>query len=210
MSYFDRVITAKKETPANDLLSRLVTDAMAQGQPSHQELVGLAALLLLGGYDTVAQVIGLGTLALLQNPEQLAELTADPSLAATLIDELVRYLTVNHAGLPRAATADVEIGGQLIRAGEGVLVMLNSGNRDETAFERADAFDIRRRGPGHLGFGHGLHRCLGTHFARAELQIVFLTLFRRVPSLHLAARIQDLPFRDEMILYGLHRLPVGW
>ena len=210
MMYFDRIITAKEQTPSDDLLGRLIADTAKTGAASHQELVGVAALLLLGGYDTMAQVMGLGTLALIKYPDQLAQLRANPVLAETLVDEMVRYHSVNHAGLPRAATADVEIGGQLIRAGEGVLVMLNSGNRDETAFPDADRFDICRRAAGHVGFGHGLHKCIGVAFAHAELEIAFTTLFRRIPGLRLACPEEELRFRDEMVLYGLKSLPVCW
>jgi cytochrome P450 len=210
MGYFDRVVTAKEKAPSDDLLGRLVSDPARQSQANHQELVGIAALLLLGGYDTMVQVIGLGTLTLMQNPDQLAEFKANPALGDTLADELVRYLTVNHAGLPRVALADVEVGGQLIRAGEGVLVMLNSGNRDETVFEKPDCFDIRREPKNHVGFGHGLHKCIGAAFARAELQIVFRTLFQRIPTLRLAVPAEELPYRHEMVLYGLKKLPVTW
>lgn len=211
MGFFDRVVTAKEQAPTpNDLIGRVVLEAAKQGQPSHQEMVGLAALLLLGGYDTMAQVIGLGTVTLLKNPDQIADFLKDPSLGENLVDELVRYLSVNHAGLPRAALADVEVGGQLIRAGEGVIVMLNSGNRDELVFKNPDAFDIHRQTSQHVGFGHGLHKCIGADFARAELDIVFRTLFQRIPTLSLAAPIEELPFRHEMVLYGLKQLPVTW
>ncbi|MFC5475895.1 cytochrome P450 [Paraherbaspirillum soli] len=210
MMYFDGVITAKEKNPGDDLLGRLVADPANRDLASHQELVGIAALLLLGGYDTMAQVMGLGTLTLLQHPDQLAQFMQDATLAETLVDELVRYLSVNHSGLPRAATADVEVGGQLIRAGEGVLLMLNSGNRDEAVYPNADAFDIHRQTPSHVGFGHGLHKCIGAAFARAELQIAFTTLFRRVPSLQLATTVDALPFRHEMVLYGLKKMPVTW
>lgn len=208
MTYFDRVITEKEKAPGTDLLGRLLSDPARQ--VSHQEFVGLAALLLLAGYDTMAQVIGLGTVTLLLHPDQLAELLDKPESAVNMVEELVRYLTVNHAGLPRVALADVEVGGQLIRAGEGVLVMLNAGNRDDTAFANPDAFDIHRDAHHHVGFGHGLHKCIGAPFARAELEIVFRTLFRRIPTLHLIKPVEELPFRHEMVLYGLHALPIGW
>jgi cytochrome P450 len=208
MGYFDRVITEKENAPSTDLLGRLIADPAHQ--VSHQEFVGLSALLLLAGYDTMAQVIGLGTVTLLLHPDQLAELLGAPELAENMVEELVRYLTVNHAGLPRVAVADVEVGGQLIRAGEGVLVMLNAGNRDEAAFANPDAFDIHRDARHHVGFGHGLHKCIGAPFARAELEIVFQTLFRRIPTLRLVTPVEELPFRHEMVLYGLHALPIAW
>ena len=209
MGYFDRVITKKEQNPSDeDLVSRMLHHA--DGDMTHGEAVGIAALLLLAGYDTMAQIIGLGTLTLLSHPEQRNLLVNDPSLASSLADELVRYLTVDHVGLPRAATEDVEVGGQKIKAGDGVLVMLNSGNRDGTVFEKADEFDIRRDAKNHVGFGHGLHKCIGANFARAELEIVFPALFSALPSLALAVPVEELPFRHEMVLYGLHELPVTW
>ncbi|HKY38966.1 MAG TPA: cytochrome P450 [Polyangiaceae bacterium] len=203
-----RVITEKERAPGADLLGRLISDPARQ--VSHPEFVGLAALLLLAGYDTMAQVIGLGTVTLLLHPDQLTEFLTKPELGENMVEEMVRYLTVNHAGLPRVAVADVEISGQLIRAGEGVLVMLNAGNRDEAAFQNPDAFDIHRDVHHHVGFGHGLHKCIGAPFARAELEIVFCTLFRRIPTLRLLQPVEELPFRHEMVLYGLHALSVGW
>lgn len=210
MVYFDKIVTEKEQSPSDDLLGRLLADPANRAEASHQEFVGIAALLLLGGYDTMAQVMGLGVLTLLQHPEQLHEFLADPALGNGLVDEMVRYLTVNHAGLPRAALADVEVGGQLIRAGDGVLLMLNSGNRDEAAFPNADAFDIHRKVASHVGFGHGLHKCIGAAFARAELQIAFTSIFKRVPSLRLAVEFDQLSFRDEMVLYGMKSFPVTW
>lgn len=210
MGYFDQLVTTKEKAPGDDILGRLIADKSRSEQVTHAELVGIAALLMLGGYDTMAQVIGLGTVTLLEHKDQLADFLREPALADALVEELVRYLTVNHAGLPRAATADVEVGGQLIREGEGLIVMLSSGNRDEQAFPNADAFDIRRDCRHHVGFGHGLHRCIGATFARAELAIVFRTLFERIPSLRVAVPVQELPFRHEMVLYGLKQLPVAW
>ncbi len=210
MSYFDRIVTEKEKVPAADLLGRLITEAAREGQPSHQELVGLAALLLLAAYDTMALAMGLGVVVLLQHPDQLAAFLSEAVPGTRLVDELVRYVTINHSGLPRAATADVEVASQLIRKGDGVLVMLNSGNRDESAFHEPDAFNIHRPEYHHVGFGHGLHKCLGVHFAQAELQIFFHSLFQRVPSLCLARKVEELPFRHEMVLYGLKELPVSW
>jgi len=210
MMYFDRIVTEKENSPTDDLLGRLVANPANRDRASHQEMVGIAALLLLGGYDTMAQVMGLGTLTLMQHPDQLQQLQQDPGLLETLVDELVRYWSVNHAGLPRAATEDMEIGGQLIKAGEGVLVMLNSGNRDETVYQNGEAFDIRRQCPSHVGFGHGLHKCIGAAFARLELKIAFGTLFKRIPDLQLACNVDALSFRHEMVLYGLKSMPVTW
>jgi cytochrome P450 len=210
MAYFDRVVTQKEAAPGDDLIGRLIRDPERYSQINHQELVGLAALLLLSAYDTMAQVIGLGTVLLLQHPDQLAAFLADPSLAGNFVDEMVRYLSVNQAGLPRVATDDVQVGDKLIRRGEGVVVMVNSGNRDDSAYAEPDRFDIHRRAKDHVGFGHGLHKCIGAHFARAELSIVFRRLFERLPTLSVTEPVEALPFRHEMVLYGLKRVPVTW
>lgn len=210
MMYFDKIVTEKEQNPGDDLLGRLIQDPVRSSKIDHAELVGLAALILLSAYDTMVQVIGLGTLTLLNHPEQLEALMENPALADKLTDELARYLTVNHAGLPRVATEDVVVGGQTIRAGEGVVVMLNSGNRDEQAFDQPDQFDVHRSTRDHVGFGHGLHKCIGAHYARMELSIVFTQLFQQVPGLQVTVPTSELEFRDEMVLYGVKSLPVTW
>ncbi|GAA3029400.1 cytochrome P450 [Actinokineospora globicatena] len=210
MAYFDGLVTAKKQAPKDDLFGRLIRQERDE-QLTHEELVGLAALLLLSGYDTMAQMIGLGVLTLLEHPDQLAELRADPSLMPAAVEEMMRYLSINHAGLPRAATADVVVGGQLIKAGDGVLVMLNAANRDAAVFADPDVFDIHRAAVNrHIGFGHGFHKCIGLTLARVELTTVFTGLFDRIPGLRVPTAIDELPFRHDMVLYGVRELPVEW
>jgi cytochrome P450 len=210
MSYFGRVVDGKAASPVDDLVGRLLADQAADGRASREEIVGVTALLFLGGYDTMAQIIGLGTIVLLRHPAQLAAFLDEPSRGDTLVDELVRYLSVNHAGLPRAVTDEVAVSGQTLRAGEGVLVMINAANRDRAAFERPDLIDLDQPSRHHLGFGHGLHKCIGAQFARTELQLVFRKLFQRAPGLRTAVPIEELRFRDEMVLYGVQSLPVTW
>ena len=210
MAYFGRLVEARKREPKDDLLGRLIKHERV-GMLNAEEVVGLTALLVLSGYDTMAQMIGLGTLTLLQHPEQLAELRADPSLMLAAVEEMLRYLSINHAGLPRAATKDTMVDDTLIRAGDGVLVMLNAANRDGSEFADPDAFDIHRTTPHkHLAFGHGLHKCIGLTLARVELSTVFSGLFDRVPTLRVREPIEDLSFRDDMVLYGVRELPVSW
>ncbi|MFF5923830.1 cytochrome P450 [Streptomyces flavochromogenes] len=210
MAYFDEVVTAREQKPTDDMLGRLVAQEEA-GRISHDEFVGLAALLMLSGYDTMAQMIGLGTATLLEHPDQLDDLKADPSLYPQAIEELLRYLSINHAGLPRAATEDLTVGGQEVRAGEGVLVMINAANRDAAVFDEPDTFDIHRKDPqAHVAFGHGFHKCIGLTLARVELSTVFAGLFGRLPTLTLGRPLEDLPFRHDMVLYGVRGLPVTW
>ncbi|PRY39508.1 cytochrome P450 [Umezawaea tangerina] len=108
------------------------------------------------------------------------------------------------------AVQDVELGGVTIRAGEGVLGLLHSANRDPEAFEKPDELDIARGARHHVAFGFGPHQCLGQNLARIELQTVIDTLFRRIPDLALAKPLEELDFKDTGVIYGLHSLPVTW
>jgi cytochrome P450 len=157
-------------------------------------------------------MIAMGTLALLRDRAQLAALrdAGGPELLANGVEELLRYATVSHNARQRVAIADTVIGGQLIRAGEGVLIQIDSANRDETVFCDPDRLDIHRPPHRHFALGHGLHRCLGHALARVELQVVFESLLRRVPSLRLAVPIEQIPFKSDENLVGAHRLPVAW
>jgi cytochrome P450 len=134
---------------------------------------------------------------------------ADPDLAPAAVEEMLRYLTIVEGGF-RIATADIEIGGITIKAGEGVIALGASANRDSAAFHDADQFDIERGARHHVAFGYGIHQCLGQNLARMELDIVFRTLFQRIPGLKLAKNVADLPFKDDAFIYGVYELPVTW
>ena len=210
MAYFGDLIRRKKEETNDNLLGRLIAHEQ-QGTITEDELIGLAALLVLSGYDTMAQTIGLGALLLLTHPDQLAMLTHDLSLAPVAVEEMLRYLSINHAGLPRAATADVTIGGQLIKKGDGVLVMINAANRDQTVFTDADRFDITRSSlRDHIAFGHGFHKCIGLTMARVELSEVFSVLTTILPEMSLTTEATNLSFRHDMVLYGANSVPVAF
>lgn len=209
-SYLDDLVTAKVADPGDDLLGRQVLKQQESGEVNHDELVGLAFLLLIAGHETTANMISLGTLTLLENPEQLAMITADPGKTLPAIEELLRIFTIAEVATSRVATADVKIGDTLIRAGEGVVGLSNSGNHDPDAFEDPDKFDIERGARHHVAFGFGAHQCLGQNLARMELQIVFDTLFRRIPGLRVAVPVDELPFKHDSSVYGLYKLPVTW
>ncbi|UUV35341.1 cytochrome P450 [Amycolatopsis roodepoortensis] len=210
-NYLDELVT-KKEANAteDDLLGRQILKQRETGEADHGELVGLAFLLLIAGHETTANMISLGTVTLLENPDQLAKIKADPGKTLAAIEELLRVFTIAETATSRFATADVEIGGTLIRAGEGVVGLSNAGNHDPDGFENPDTFDIERGARHHVAFGFGVHQCLGQNLARLELQIVFDTLFRRVPGLRIAVPVDELPFKHDSTIYGLHALPVTW
>jgi cytochrome P450 len=209
--YLDGLIGEKIANPGDDLLSGLV-ERIEAGELSRQEATSMGVLMLFAGHETTANMIALGTLALLQHPDELAALrdTDDPKLVASAVEELLRYLTITHGGLRRVAVEDIEIAGQVIRAGEGVVVVNETANRDPLVFPEPDQLDIRRDARRHVTFGFGIHQCLGQSLARMELQIAYPTLMRRIPTLALATDIEQIPFKHDGFIYGVYELPVTW
>ncbi|MFI6478270.1 cytochrome P450 [Nonomuraea sp. NPDC050663] len=185
----------------------LLADMIGTGL-TEEELAGMAILLLVAGHETTANVLALGTLALLEHPAQL-ELVRQGK-APDAVDELLRWLSVVDVGLYRLATEPVEIGGRRVEAGEFVTSSLGAANRDPSVFERPQELDVTRPRTHHLAFGFGAHQCLGQNLARMELDIAFPALLRRLPELRLAVPLSSVPFRDEMAIYGVHRLEVTW
>jgi cytochrome P450 len=123
---------------------------------------------------------------------------------------MLRYLTILQFGLNRRALADVELGGQRIRAGETVFGALSAANCDPDRFPGPDRFDLHRGRTAHLAFGYGIHQCVGQQLARLELATVFTELPRRFPSLRLAVPADQVPMRQDMVIYGVHELPLTW
>ncbi|MEV5377679.1 cytochrome P450 [Streptomyces nondiastaticus] len=202
--YIRALVSAKRAAPTDDLLSDLTTSDLTD-----DELTGLGGFLLGAGLDTTANMLAHGTFALLGEPDQLAALRADPGLAAGAVEELMRYLTVAHTTV-RSALEDVEVDGLLIRAGETVTLSLQAANRDPERFPDPDALDLSRRAVGQLGFGHGVHQCLGQQLARVEMRVAFPALFARFPALRLAVPAEEVPLRHHANIYGVDRLPVAW
>jgi cytochrome P450 len=195
-----------------DLLSRLALEQVKTGGMSLREVATTGTLLLTAGHETTTNMIALGTLALLQHPDQLGALrdTDDPTLIADAVEELLRYLTIVHMGVRRVALAEIEIGGHVIYAGDGVISPNNVANRDEEVFADSDRLDVYRDTRGHLAFGFGVHQCLGQPLARIELQVVYGTLYRRIPTLRLAVDPDQLPFKNDSSVHGVYELPVTW
>jgi cytochrome P450 len=196
----------KRAHPANDLLSELVTDH----DLADREIAGVGVLLLTAGHETTANMLALGTFTLLSYPDEIAALRASPSLIEGAVDELLRYLTIFQFGVPRAPLEDVEVDGQLLKAGESVTIYLPAANRDPTRFTDPDTLSVKRDAKGHLAFGYGVHQCIGQHLARLELRVGYSALFERFPTLHLAVPPAEIPVRTDGGIYGVHQLPVGW
>lgn len=208
--YLGELVQVKAAEPGDDLLSRLVAEHEAGGRLDRPTVVAMARLLLIAGHETTANMIALSVLTLLREPDQLAALRDDPSLIGGAVEELLRYLSIVQTGLPRLALEDVEVGGRLVRAGEGVLCSLPTANRDEDSFPGGGELDVHRNPRRHVAFGFGVHQCLGQPLARMELQVTLATLLRRVPGLRLAIPFDEIEFRHTRLIYGVHRLPVAW
>lgn len=210
-AYIDRLIDIKDKHPDNDLMSRLVVDHLRNGDLTRDHIVDLARLVLIAGHETTANMIALSIAALLHHPEQLHLLKEDPSLTQNAVEELLRYISVAHTGRRRACIADTAIGGQLIRAGEGVIVANSMADSDAAVFDDPRTLNIRRpNARATMAFGYGIHQCIGQLLSRVELQIVHGTIWRRIPDLKLAMPFEELPFREDTSVYGLKRLPVSW
>jgi cytochrome P450 len=209
LDYFDDLIGERMEGVGDDLVSRLIRDHLQTGDLTRLELQHMLHLLLVGGFDTTANMIALGTLTLLEHPDQRDAIVADPELVPGAVEELLRYLSVAHHVGFRLAIDEVELGGKCIHAGDGVIAPIMAANRDPQVFPDPDTFDVRRDARGHLAFGYGVHQCLGQALARVELQAVFAKLFQRFPNLQLAVPMEELRFTDA-IIYGVEELPVTW
>ncbi|MCX4524278.1 cytochrome P450 [Streptomyces sp. NBC_01551] len=207
--YLAGLIARKRTDPGDGLLDELVAQRLETGETDVEELVSLAAILLIAGHETTANMISLGTFTLLRHPEQLAELRADPALMSEAVEELMRFLSIAD-GMLRVATEDIEIGGVTIRPDDGVVFSTSVINRDGAVFENPDALDWHRPTRHHLAFGFGIHQCLGQNLARAEMEIALGTLFDRLPGLRLAAEPDLIPFKPGDTIQGMVELPVAW
>ncbi|HEY2959659.1 MAG TPA: cytochrome P450 [Actinomycetota bacterium] len=202
--YLRELVAQRRAHPADDLLTALIA-AEDQGQAlSEAELVSMCVLLLVAGHETTVNLIANGTLALLRQPRALARLAADPSLAGSAVEELLRHdAPVQFTS--RHALADFEIDGHAVRTGETVVGILGAANRDPAVFPDPDELDLGRKPNRHVAFGGGIHFCLGATLARTEAGIAIPALLGRLPGLELAGAPVR---RDTVTLRGLSSLPV--
>jgi cytochrome P450 len=206
--YLGDLAAAKRAEPGDDLLSGLIAEARL----TDEELANIGLILLVAGHETTASMLALGTFALLQHPKQLAAFRADPALAEPAMEELLRYLSILQFAAPnRAALEDVELAGRMVRKGETVTLSLPAADHDPEVFDQPEALRLdRANARRHLAFGHGVHQCLGQQLARIEMRIAYRALFERFPHLRLAVPAEEVPLRDDAVLYGVWRLPVTW
>ena len=205
VEYFERLIEEKRSNPGSDLLSSLVAVEDEGDRLTHDELLGTCLLILFAGHETTANLIGNGTYALMRNRDQWDRLVAEPDLARSAVEELLRYDTPVQIVM-RVAMEDVTFGDDVIPARTQIGVMLGAANRDASHFPDPDVLDITRDQAALTAFGGGIHFCLGAPLARLEAQVMFNTLARRVPELYVDG---DVTWRPSFVIRGLETLPVS-
>lgn len=209
VAYVNERIEERRASPGDDLLSQLIQVEESGDRLSHTELLSSVFLLLLAGHETTVNLIGNGMLELLRHPDQLARLRAQPELTASAIEEILRFNgPVGHSRF-QFALADVAFGGVVVPQGDIVVPVLLAANRDPAVFPDPDTFDIARDPNRHLGFGHGIHFCLGAPLARLEGRIAIDALVRRFPGLSLAVDPSQLEWTPDLFLRGVRRLPLS-
>ncbi len=207
-AYCKQLVADKRRNPGEDTISRIC----ATGGISDNEVIGLTALLLFGGYETTVARIGTCVSLLLADSEQWQVLVRDPGLVPAAVEETLRRSMPNphNGGMPRYAVTDFEIDGVAIRTGDFVLLNIIAANHDEMAFPGPDRLDVTRDTTDSLVFGHGAHYCVGATLARTQLQVVLTQLVTRFPTLRLAVDADALRLRRDTLIGGLVQLPVAW
>jgi cytochrome P450 RapN len=209
--YLAELIARRRVEPTDDLLGQLVLARDDDDRLSERELIVFGVTLLVAGHETTANQTGNFVYTLLDDRRLWQSLVDDPDLVPNAVEELMRFVPLGaSASFARIATEDVQLGGQLVRAGESVLVELASGNRDRTVFKDPDEVDFARETNPHIAFGHGVHHCLGAPLARLELRMAVGTLVRRLPGLRLAVPADEVPWRADRLVRGVRALPVTW
>ncbi|MGV9664268.1 cytochrome P450 family protein [Nocardia niigatensis] len=206
-AYLTRLVRAKAQEPAADLLSALAVPADDGDALTEPEQVGMAFLLLVAGHDTTVNLIANGTRALLRNPVRLQALRADPDAIPGAVEEFLRYDGPVNLATVRHTTEPLTVAGTTIPAGEFVYIALAAANRDEDRYPDADTLDPGRDATGHLAFGHGIHFCVGAPLARLEARIAFAALLSRFPDLRLSPA-GEAAWHPSTLIRGLHQLPV--
>ncbi|OBT42222.1 hypothetical protein VE00_07730 [Pseudogymnoascus sp. WSF 3629] len=212
LDYIGKLVDKRVSEPNGDLISKIVTEQLVPGHIQRDDAVQMAFLMLVAGNATMVNMINLGIVTLFENPSQLADLKKAPSLAPIFVEELCRFHTASALATRRVAKVDITLGGKVIKAGEGIIAATQSGNRDADVFHNPDTFDMyRKRGDeSAFGYGYGEHRCVAEWLARTELEIVFSTLFQRLPNLKLAVPLDEVKYSPPERDVGITELPITW
>lgn len=210
-AYTSRLAEAKRAHPAEDVISDLVRAQQSYPDFTDEDVARLAATLIFAGHETTAGRIGLGVLMLLADLDRRDAFAADPDgHVEGTVEEILRRTAPGALGLVRYPHEALTVSGQLIPAGDAVIIAAGAANQDPEAFTDPEQFDPTRRPNPHLAFGHGAHFCIGANLARTELRTVFPALFRRFPGLRLAVDLDTIAVRSDRLAGGLNEVPVTW
>jgi cytochrome P450 len=206
-AYFTKLLEQRRQSPRDDLMSALLTASIDGEQLSQQEIVGACMLLLMAGHETTRNLIGSTVLCLDAFPEAMASVVAHPEAIPMALEEVLRYTPPIIMPPPRITMKESIIDGQLIPAGQWIQGWIPAAHRDEDYFPHACVLDIQRTPNRHMGFGYGIHFCLGAALARLEARIALGAMLTRLPSLQ---RIRTVPLEriESPLLFGLKHLPI--
>ncbi len=203
--YFTALLRQRTQSSEDDAVSTLARLAAAGDGISMTEASDMLSVLMIAGNETTTHLIGNGMLALVRDREQMQRLREEPKRTRAAINEMLRFDSPVQTDF-RVAKADVVVRGRTIRAGDGVILLTGSANRDGAAFENPDTFDITRTGPKHAAFGHGVHRCIGAELARMEASAIFTEALRKLGTIELASGSPR--YRKSTVIRGLAALPL--
>ena len=207
-AYMANLVAGHREQPGDNLFGGIVRDH--GDELTDAELIGIGNMLLIAGHETIASMLSASIALLLQHPEQLAIIRDDESAIENAIEELLRYVSPASI-LPRNAGTAICVRDQEIKAGEQIVVSILAANRDlGVTGENLDELDVRRAPKPHITFGYGPHQCLGQQLARMELRVALPALFNRFPELRLTVEPDELDYKTQALVFGVHSLPVTW
>ncbi|GAB2504511.1 cytochrome P450 family protein [Nocardia heshunensis] len=207
VAYIDALIRAKRDAPADDLLSELITVSEDGDRLSHRELISMVFLLLVAGFETTVNLISNAVAILLSDKTLRDTLVEDPERIPDFVEEVLRYESPASEATFRYTTVPVTLGSVEIPAGQRILVSMAAADRDPARFTDPHRVDLDRADKNHLAFGYGIHRCVGAPLARTEGTVALTRLLAAYPDLELAAGA-ELSWRKSLIVRGLTGLPV--
>ncbi|WNG40465.1 cytochrome P450 [Archangium violaceum] len=208
VQYFTSLLERRRSEPGDDLVSAMIAAEEQGDRLRADELIGMLFLLLVAGHETTVNLLGTGLLALMEHPEQLERLHADRTLMGTAVEEMLRYCSPVETSTTRFTVEPLTLHGQTIPAEELVIAGLMAANHDPEVFPEPERFDVGRTPNKHVGFGFGIHFCLGAPLARLEAAVTFELLLERAPRVRLAVPPEQLEWRKTAFIRGLEHLPV--
>jgi len=208
INFIRELVNYKRDHLGDDILSALIVSEEEGDKLSEDELVSMVFLLIGAGFETTVHLITNSVLTLLQHPDQLAKLRTHPELMDSAVEEILRYNGPVHGTKPNFAAKDISLHGVTIAKGSIIMPLLGAANHDPRAFENPEIFDIERNPNRHLGFGQGIHYCLGAPLARLETKIALKNLLERNPNLRLTVQAEDVKLQNQTLWHRYESLPV--